>query len=168
MAPFNLARWFIEGEVDYDWWLGQLQSWGPVVAGALFGAGWWCWADALVYQKAVVGSPYPFSYNWPGIVATLALVMINLLPRRDLAEAGDSLEEGGEFRARLWLFVSFLIAAGAVAGSVAVLIAAQQQKELAGLGVGSVLQCGLILLSSILLWAFRSGESSSGYGYITH
>ncbi len=22
-----------------DWWLGQLQSWGPVVAGALFGAG---------------------------------------------------------------------------------------------------------------------------------
>ncbi len=33
---------------------------------------------------------------------------------------------------------------------------------------GSVLQCGLILLSSILLWAFRSGESSSGYGYITH
>lgn len=45
-----------------------------------------------------MGSPYPFSYNWPGIVATLALVMINLLPRRDLAEAGDSLEEGGEVR----------------------------------------------------------------------
>lgn len=34
---------------------------------------------------------------------------------------------------------------------------------------GSVLQCGLILLGSILFWAFRSGESSSGgYGYITH
>ena len=31
-------------------------------------------------------------------VATLAMVMINLLPRRDLAEAGDSLEEGGEVR----------------------------------------------------------------------
>lgn len=34
---------------------------------------------------------------------------------------------------------------------------------------GSVLQCGFILLSAILFWAFRSGESSSGgYGYITH
>ncbi|PRW61410.1 salt tolerant [Chlorella sorokiniana] len=95
--------------------------------------------------------------------------MINLLPRRDLAEAGESLEEGGEFRARLWLFVSFLIAAGAVAGSVAVLVSATQQKDLAGMGVGSVLQCGFILLGSIVFWAFRSGESSSsGYGYITH
>lgn len=34
---------------------------------------------------------------------------------------------------------------------------------------GSVLQCGLILLSSILFWAFRSGEGSGGaYGYIAH
>ena len=32
---------------------------------------------------------------------------------------------------------------------------------------GSVLQCGLILGSSILFWAFRSGEADS-YGYITH
>lgn len=31
-------------------------------------------------------------------VATLACIMINLLPRRDLAEAGNSLEEGGEVR----------------------------------------------------------------------
>ena len=34
----------------------------------------------------------------PFAVATLALVMINLLPRRDLAEAGESLDEGGEVR----------------------------------------------------------------------
>lgn len=42
-----------------------------------------------------------------------------------------------QFRARLWLFVSFLIAAGAVAGSVAVLISATQQADLAGMGVVS-------------------------------
>lgn len=42
-----------------------------------------------------------------------------------------------QFRARLWLFVSFLIAAGAVAGSVAVLISATQQTDLAGMGVVS-------------------------------
>lgn len=161
--PFNLAKWFIEGEVDWDYWNEQLAQWGPVLAGALFGAGWWCWADALVYQKAVVGQDYAFKYNWPGIVATLAMLMINLLPRRDLFEEGR--EEGEEFRARLWLFVSFLIAAGAVAGSVAVLVSASQQKDLVSVGVGSVLQCGLILGSSILFWAFRSG-GSDGYGYI--
>jgi hypothetical protein len=75
-----------------------------------------------------------------------------------------------QFRARLWLFVSFLIAAGAVGGSVAVLIAttsAAQPKDLMMVGVGSVLQCGFILLASILLWAFRSGESDAGYGYIS-
>jgi hypothetical protein len=32
-------------------------------------AGWWCWADALVYQQAVVGESYPFKYNLPGIGA---------------------------------------------------------------------------------------------------
>ncbi|EFN52202.1 hypothetical protein CHLNCDRAFT_139017 [Chlorella variabilis] len=170
MPGFNLAKWFIEGEVDWDYYNEQLRQWGPVAAGALFGAGWWCWADALVYQQAVVGEPSPFKYNWPGIVATIALVCINMLPRRDLAEAGEAWEEGGEFRARLWLFLSFLVAAGAVAGSVAVLLAATsatQTKDLSAVGVGSVLQCGLILAASTLLWAFRSGEGDSS-GYMMH
>ncbi|PSC67051.1 transmembrane 50-like protein [Micractinium conductrix] len=161
---FNLAKWFIEGEVDWEFWNKALAAWGPAVAGALFGAGWWCWADAYVYQHAVVGAAYPFKYNLPGIVATVAMIMINLLPRRDLMDEGR--EEGEEFRARLWLFISFLIALGAVAGSVAVLVSASQQKDLASVGVGSVLQCGLILLGSLMFWAFRSGDQG-GYGYIS-
>lgn len=134
-------------------------------------------------------------------VATLACVMINLLPRRDLAEAGDSGEEGAEvrparsrrrlglpaaaaaaaasaraaragssrsiqhpplpppaqFRARLWLFLSFLIAAGAVAGSVAVLVSASGQAGLAGLGVvsGPDWACGLL---GLCCWLGRSGR----------
>jgi len=31
---------------------------------------------------------------------------------------------------------------------------------------GSVLQCGLILGSSIVFWAFRSGDEGPGYGFI--
>lgn len=27
----------------------------PGVAGALFGAGWWCFVDAIVYSKAILG-----------------------------------------------------------------------------------------------------------------
>lgn len=48
----NLSR---AAEVDWDYWLGKLKEWGPLVAGALFGLGWWCWVDAVVYQKAVAG-----------------------------------------------------------------------------------------------------------------
>jgi hypothetical protein len=39
MPNMNLAKWFIEGEVDWDYWQQQLQQWGPLVAGAVFGAG---------------------------------------------------------------------------------------------------------------------------------
>lgn len=39
----------------------------PTLLLLLPATGWWCWADALVHQKAVVAAPYPFTYNWPGI-----------------------------------------------------------------------------------------------------
>lgn len=61
--------------------------------------GWWCWADALVQVSTGESGAYPFRYNWPGIVATLALLLINALPRKDLAEAAESIEDGVEVRA---------------------------------------------------------------------
>lgn len=67
MPGFNPARWFIEGEVDWDAYREWLNKWGPALAGALFAAGWWCWIDALIYQKAVLQAAYPWKYNWPGI-----------------------------------------------------------------------------------------------------
>lgn len=100
-------------------------------------AGWWCWADAYVYQHAVQGSAYPFKYNWPGIVATIALVLINALPRRDLKELSESGEEGEAVRGHLWLLVSLLLAFGAVAGSVSVLVHCSQ-TDLVSVGVVSV------------------------------
>ena len=63
-----------------------------------FGAGWWCLIDALVYSKVVLNENYPFTYNLPGIVATVALIMMNLVSRDDLANMGDSYssDEGSE------------------------------------------------------------------------
>ena len=63
-----------------------------------FGAGWWCLIDALVYSKVVLNETYPFTYNLPGIIATVALIMMNLVSRDDLANMGDSYssEEGSE------------------------------------------------------------------------
>jgi hypothetical protein len=50
--------------------------------------------DAYIYEKAVEGVSPPFKYNWPGIVATLALLLINLMSRDQLMEASTEMEEG--------------------------------------------------------------------------
>jgi hypothetical protein len=92
--PGYVARWFIEGDVDWDAWNEQLQRAGPLLAGALFGAGWCCWLDSMIYQAAVVGVSTPFKYQGPGIAASIALVAINMIPRRELAD--EAWEEGAE------------------------------------------------------------------------
>lgn len=46
--------------------------------------GWWCFIDALVVSKAVLHDSFPFTYWLPGIVATIALVLMNLVPRESL------------------------------------------------------------------------------------
>ncbi len=51
-----------------------------------------------MYSKVVLHENYPFTYNLPGIVASVALVMMNLVSRDDLANMADtySSEEGSE------------------------------------------------------------------------
>ena len=51
-----------------------------------------------MYSKVVLNESYPFSYNLPGIVATVALIMMNLVSRDDLANMADaySSDEGSE------------------------------------------------------------------------
>lgn len=51
----------------------QAKSYGPIISGALFGAGWWFWVDAVTCTPHKV----PFDQYLPGIIATLALIMIN-------------------------------------------------------------------------------------------
>ena len=53
-----------------------------------------------MYSNTVLHEGYPFTYNIPGIVATIALIMMNLVSRDDLANMGDafSSDEGSEVR----------------------------------------------------------------------
>jgi hypothetical protein len=59
-------------------------------------AAWWIWVDALVHEEVATSSSPPFKYNWPGIVATIALLLINLVSREDLAEISVSGEDGAD------------------------------------------------------------------------
>lgn len=55
----------------------QAKAYGPGISGALFGGGWWFWVDACAASHTQV----PFVQYLPGIVATLALIMINAIRR---------------------------------------------------------------------------------------
>ena len=116
------------------------------------------WADALVYEHVSGSGNPPFKYAWPGIIATLALLLINAVSRDDLAEISSSGDQGDDVsvvtyifsmcinfsfrsvlslqtRARLWLLFSFLLAVAAVGGSVAVLVNTTQAEKFAAVGV---------------------------------
>lgn len=44
------------------------QGYGPIIAGALFGAGWWFWVDAVVCTSHKIPFPEVGGLLWPGCV----------------------------------------------------------------------------------------------------
>ena len=57
----------------------------------LINAAWWSWADAIVSQHGVEGEgSAPFKYAWPGIIATLSLILINMISKDDLQDIVDT------------------------------------------------------------------------------
>ncbi len=80
---------------------------------SIFIAAWWSWADAIVYEHVSgAGSP-PFKYCLPGVVATLALILINLVSRDDLAEISNTGDPGDNVSDLKWsssgLFIPLLL-----------------------------------------------------------
>ncbi|KAK4352683.1 hypothetical protein RND71_028201 [Anisodus tanguticus] len=53
---------------------------GPGVAGAVFGAGWWFWVDAVVCSSVTIS----FLHYLPGIFASLAALMFNCVRKEDI------------------------------------------------------------------------------------
>ncbi|DBA93296.1 TPA: Transmembrane protein 50B [Trebouxia sp. C0005] len=155
--------WLLHADIDWETLTSKPKEYSPGIAGALFGAGWWCWVDAFVHSAAVDHKHIPITYHIPGWVATLALIVMNITSRQELAEPEEMyVDDNFTSRAKVLLFISYLMAFGAVAGSVAVLITCVQHHALVDIGAGALLQCGFVLLSGLLLWAFRSADSS-GY-----
>ena len=53
----------------------------------------------MVSQHFVEGeSAVPFKYNWPGILATLALILINMVSKDDLQEIAESGDDEANVR----------------------------------------------------------------------
>jgi len=141
------------------------------LSGALFSLGWWLWIDATVYANCdcpdnhtpdnvkVLGTHYI-----PGIVSTIALIMINIVSWNDLN--GDFMfGDGVSTKAKVWLFVSFIIAFGALIagcwiGVTRWFISTNPKPDSVWPGVAIILQNILIFVSATL-YRFAKPEEES-------
>lgn len=138
------------------------RTFGIYLSGALFSIGWWFFLDAVILSSiasrappgsGVPGDPTAPPVDWtppevrvtfadwvPGLCGTLGMIVVNLIDKSLLAEAGlsSTLFSGGGgggvggggfgggdavmWRAKLFLFVGFALMAGGLAGSVTVLV----------------------------------------------
>mmetsp|Transcript_29768 Transcript_29768/g.41104 ORF Transcript_29768/g.41104 Transcript_29768/m.41104 type:complete len:151 (+) Transcript_29768:217-669(+) len=139
-----------------------MQKYGPGISGALFGVGWWVWVDAVcVSTNKVPGSEWV-----PGLVAVLAMLMMNVVPKDSMPY---DVYDGPGCRSRLWLFLSYVASFLALAAAVFVLISHYANNpyvlDAAGMwpGVATVIQSSLIIGSGILMWISRSPSESNSF-----
>jgi len=120
---------------------------GPGVAGAVFGAGWWFWVDAVVCSSVSVS----FVHYLPGFFASFAALMFNCVRKEDI---DYSPYEEGEWRLKLWLFFAYVVSFVSLAASVGLLI--QDSLVTTGpsvwTGTAGVLQCVFVLISGLIYW----------------
>eukprot|EP01024_Parvocaulis_polyphysoides_P024585 TRINITY_DN22487_c0_g2_i6.p2 TRINITY_DN22487_c0_g2~~TRINITY_DN22487_c0_g2_i6.p2 ORF type:complete len:159 (-),score=19.46 TRINITY_DN22487_c0_g2_i6:313-789(-) len=139
----------------------RLKLYGPGISGVLFGAGWWFWIDAVVMHSV------PFPQYLPGFIATIAVIMINVV-RRDELDDYDPYDQAGYCRSRLWLFICYVVSFGAVIGSVWNMTQNYALKENMGSeiwpGVAGIFQVVFLLASAMVMFISRSQSDEMG-GY---
>ncbi|CAN0880562.1 Transmembrane protein 50A [Linum grandiflorum] len=131
-----------------------LEMWaifGPGVAGAVFGAGWWFWVDAVVCSSVQVS----FVHYLPGIFASFAALMFNCVRKEDI---DYSPYDEGEWRLKLWLFFAYVVSFVSLAASVGLLIQDSIVKDGPSVwtGTAGVLQCVFVLISGLIYWTSHS------------
>eukprot|EP01120_Amphizonella_sp_Union-15-10_P009054 TRINITY_DN3355_c0_g1_i2.p1 TRINITY_DN3355_c0_g1~~TRINITY_DN3355_c0_g1_i2.p1 ORF type:complete len:154 (-),score=17.94 TRINITY_DN3355_c0_g1_i2:76-537(-) len=123
------------------------------LSGITFAVGWWLWIDANALHAVEKDEVSITFWHWvPGIIATIALFMINAVSWTDLQGFGfGSLDDDVQKRARLWLFFSFAIAFGCVTASIWIAIVHWFQIEGSNSwpGIAIILQTLLILGSAV-------------------
>lgn len=151
-TPFDRALHFLSA--FQEWWTDRslADKFGVGFAGAVFGAGWWLFID-----NVAVSDKTPFLHSLPGIIATIAMLMIASVRRDELADI--SFGDGAYGRARLWLFISYIVSIASIVGAVLIFLTASAAWS----GLSVLLQVALILGSALLLFVSRTGDNDSGY-----
>eukprot|EP01132_Coremiostelium_polycephalum_P009303 gene9303-11404_t len=100
------------------------------ISGILFGAAWFIWIDGHVYENSrnnddpdFKGPGIQWVYYLPGVFATLALVMSNIVKLDSLYSSSFLSEETTSKKIKIWLFISFAINFGCIAGAIWIMAA---------------------------------------------
>lgn len=98
-----------------------------VIAGLFFSIGWWVFFDAFIYTTHGGNETDPAPRvpirveDWiPGVVSTLALIIVNLIEKEVLTGETDDFYSGSHTsaKARLCAFVGLTMALGSICGAV--------------------------------------------------
>ncbi|KNE71378.1 hypothetical protein AMAG_15613 [Allomyces macrogynus ATCC 38327] len=140
--------------------------------GGVFAIGWWMFLDAVIFAGAK-SLPVPIMFDdWiPGILSTVALIMINSVDKSLLT--GESYMysgQGVEWKARLFAFIGVALGVGALGGSITILCLKYINPGYIGAdawpGIAIVVQNFLVFLSGMCLWLFRNLEQESQYNIV--
>ncbi|SAL98158.1 hypothetical protein [Absidia glauca] len=100
-----------------------------------------------------------------GLLSTLGMIVINLIDKSRLQ--GEAFSYAGSdlvWKARLFLFVGFALIGFGFAGSCSVMIIkyiVRHDGQDLYYGVAQVVQCGLIMLSTMVLWVAQGSQEVS-------
>ncbi|KAL7752588.1 Vacuolar protein sorting-associated protein 68 [Sorochytrium milnesiophthora] len=124
--------------------------------GGLFAAGWWLFIDAVVYAGShSLPVPILFEDYVPGILATIALVMVNSVDKNLLNGQDFSYSGNAAWRARLFAFIGIALSVGSLGGAVTIMclkyLNAGYVAEEAWPGIAFVIQNFLIFLRFVVL-----------------
>ncbi|EGF78680.1 hypothetical protein BATDEDRAFT_26562 [Batrachochytrium dendrobatidis JAM81] len=136
-------------------------------AGALFAIGWWLFIDGIAFNGSKAGSipvvQVGFEDWAPGIISTVALIIVNLIDRETLN--ADDFEYSGPSvacKARACAFLGVTMALGSLGGALAVLSLKFIIPNVSGdafyLGQAITIQNFLIFFSSMILWFGRNHQ----------
>jgi len=134
------------------------------LSGALFALGWWIFIDAVVFATTR-DPPLPVAIqfeDWvPGILSTLALIMVNLVDKAAL-NATEYTHDGTRVaaKARFFAFLGVAIALGALGGAMAIMSLKYALPGYKGVetfvGIAIVLQSVFIFAGSMTMWFGRN------------
>lgn len=143
----------------------SLKPAGMFLSGGLFGLGWFCAADALCRAAFVLHTPVPPTYALPGVVATLALLLVAAVRRSDVSPG--NYDEGAAARSRCALFLGYFLSFGAVSGAVVALALAKQREEPdLWAPAAIVIQTAAIAAAGMLAFVARDGgDDDDAFGY---
>jgi len=137
-------------------------------SGILFTIGWWFFFDALIYSKYNNFEVQIGIWDWiPGIISTLALIIINLINQEALRGDGDYDEYSQN--AKLCAFIGVSLALAALGSSLTIFIMEYVIPGVEGVvkycGGAIVIQNFLIFISSMIFWFGRNSEDNDSYTF---